>query len=169
MKNIFLIILSFLLALVIGCQDNMINEPADVLLKGDQKNTSISPATTSNTIKLNYDLVDPTFGSCKLDGRVTYSHQVLDFEGSMTPVGLRKIDLKIFINSTLDDITGMLHLEWRIEDKSEDVLYLNEEGIFLLEKSYWISYRDDVVLLVQYLVTTDGIGISKVSLAQIEK
>jgi len=39
----------------------------------------------------------------------------------------------------------------------------------LVEKSYWITNRTDVVLLVQYLVTTDGIGISGVSLAPLEK
>lgn len=167
MKNFFLIPAVFVLALIIGCQDNIVNEPTEVLLKGEKPADISSPATTSNTIKLNHELKDPAFGSSKLTGRVTFEHKLIT--GSMSPVGLKRVALHIYINSVLDDMFGMSHMEWRVEDRSDDGFYLSEEGIYLLEKSYRITNRYDVVLLVQYLVTTDGVGISRVSLAEIEK
>jgi len=63
----------------------------------------------------------------------------------------------------------MSPIKWSVKGKSQDVVTVSEEGILLIEKSYWIANRYDVVLLVQYLVTTDGVGISGVSLAPLEK
>lgn len=168
MKQKFFISVAFLLAIIFAaCQDNMISEPGDVLLKADKNSTSLSPRTTSNTLKLNYQLQDPLSGETNLKGRITYSIQVMD--ESISPVGLTKISLHLYINSVLDDIYGIAHPEWRAEGRSDDVFFLSEEGIKVLEKSYSITNRTDVVLLIQYLVTSAGVGISKVSLPQIEK
>jgi len=145
----------------------MINEPGDVFQKADKTSAQVSPRTTSNTLKLDHQLLDPLSGESRLKGRVTYSIQVMD--ESMSPVGLTRISLHLYINSVLDDIYGMPHSEWRAEGRSDDVFFLSEEGIKLVEKSYSITNRTDVVLLIQYLVTSEGVGISKVSLAEIEK
>ena len=87
----------------------------------------------------------------------------------MNPVGLNEVAIRIYINSELNDMLGMMHLEWRIEGRSDDIVYVSEDGIVLLEKCYPITNRSDVVLLVRYLVTTNGIGISALSLASLEK
>jgi hypothetical protein len=63
----------------------------------------------------------------------------------------------------------MMHLEWRIQGRSNDIVYVSEDGILLIEKCYTITNRSDVVLLVKYLVTTNGIGISSVILAPLEQ
>ena len=161
MKTIFLTLAAFSLALFMGCQESSLNEPADQLLKGkhDLVRTSV--------IKMNYNLRDPLYGTCCLSGRVTYSFQILN--SAMNPLGLNEVAIHIYINSELNDMLGMMHLEWRIEGRSDDIVYVSEDGIVLLEKCYPITNRSDVVLLVRYLVTTNGIGISGLSLAPLEK
>jgi len=161
MKTFFVTLAAFSLALFMGCQESMLNEPADLLLKG--KDDLVS----TNIIKLNYNLRDPLYGTCCLSGRVTYSFQILN--RAMNPVGLNEVAIHIYINSELNDMLGMMHLEWRVEGRSDDIVYVSEDGIVLLEKCYSITNRNDVVLLVRYLVTTNGIGISGVSLAPLEK
>lgn len=160
MKTFFVTLAAISLALIIGCQENLINEPSDALLK--QKDNLV----TTNTIKLNYDLRDPLYGISKLSGRVSYTFQIVN--QAMNPTGLNEVSIHINMDSELDDMLGMMHLEWRIQGRSNDVVYVSEEGILLLEKSYSITNRNDVVLLVQYLVTTNGVGISGVSLVPLE-
>ena len=161
MKNLFLILTVFFLVLVIGCQENLINEPAGSMQKTDEN------YVTTNTLKLNNDVRDPLYGVCKLTGRVTYVHQVVN--AAMNPVGLQQISVQITMDAELDDLFGMIHLEWRVQGRSNDVLYVSEEGIQMLEKSYPITNRTDMILLVRYLVTTEGIGIATVNLIPLEK
>jgi hypothetical protein len=161
MKTIFLTLAAFSLVLIIGCQENTINEPANVLMKDSETLYS------SNMIKVNYDLKDPISGISTISGRVTYSLQLVD-EG-MGPRASRQFIVQINMDSKLEDKFGMMHMEWRVEGRSEDVLYVSEDGILLLQKSYPITNRTDVVVLVTYLVTTDGIGISSLVLAPLEK
>ena len=156
MKKLLSSLVVFSVLFVTGCQENMLNEPTEVL----QKHTD--NIVTANTLKLNYELIDPLYGSSKLSGRVSYVHTIIN--RTMNPVGLNEISLHIEMNSELNDLLGMMHLEWTAQGRSDDIVYVSEEGILLFEKSYQISNRNDVVLLVQYLVTTNGVGISNVSL-----
>jgi hypothetical protein len=64
---------------------------------------------------------------------------------------------------------GVMHQNWNILGKSEDVIYVSEEGILLVEKTYRVSNRIDVALLVKYLVTTNGVGISSTQIVEIER
>jgi hypothetical protein len=161
MKTFFVTLAAFSIALIVGCQESMLNEPADVLMKG--KDNLVS----TNTIKLKYALHDPLFGTTNLSGKVSYTFQIVN--RVMNPTGLKEISIHITMDSELDDLFGMMHLEWRIQGRSDDVVHVSEEGILLIEKCYSITNRSDVVLLVQYLVTTNGIGISGVSLAPLEQ
>ena len=160
MKTFFVTLAAFSLALFMGCQESMLNEPADLLLKG--KDDLVS----TNIIKLNYNLRDPIYGTCCLSGRVTYSFQILN--RAMNPTGLSEIAINIYMDSEINDMLGMMHLEWRVEGRSGDIVFVSEDGIVLIEKCYSITNRTDVVMLVKYLVTTNGIGISSVSLAPLE-
>jgi len=160
MKNLIVAAVILMLAVLLGCQENLIIQPdSSPLLKGEKP--------IQEKIEICCEVNDISYGMCSLNGFVYYTHEVI--RNTMHPRVENLVSLKIHMNSILCDRLGMLHLEWRVEDKSEDVLYVSEEGIYLLEKSYWIENRDDVVLLVQYLVTTDGVGISKLTLAPIEK
>jgi hypothetical protein len=161
MKNFFVSPVIFLLALIIGCQENLINEP--------ENNSAFKKDNISDLkfIKICCEIRDPGFGVCNLNGCVAYSHKITD--RSMNPVGLAEILLHLEMDSKLCDKFGMTHLEWRIQGRSDDIVYVSEEGILLLEKTYPITNRDDVVLLVRYMVTTNGVGISSMMLAQIER
>ena len=165
MKTIFLTLAAFSLALIIGCQESLIDEPETSLLKKDGISTSTT--TTSNSMKICCEVRDPQYGSCNLNGCVKYVHQVIN--RAMNPLGLSEISLKLDMDSKLCDRLGMVHLEWRVKGNSNDIVYVSEEGILLVEKTYWITNRNDMVLLVRYMVTTDGVGISSVNLVPLEK
>ena len=164
MKTFFVTLVAFLLALIIGCQENLINEPGDSLLKKDEITTSTT--TTTNSLKICCEVRDPEYGACNLNGCVNYVHKIIN--RAMNPTGLYEISLRLHMDSKLCDKLGMVHLEWRAEGRSDDIVYVSEDGILLLEKCYSITNRSDVVLLVKYLVTTNGIGISSVNLAPLE-
>jgi hypothetical protein len=161
MKQLLFSLVIFSVLLVIGCEENLVNEPADALLK--QKDNL--PST--RTIILNYELQDPSYGYSRLSGRVSYVHQIIN--RAMNPLGLYEISLHIEMNSELNDLLGMVHLEWQIHGRSDDIVYVSEDGILLIEKTYQITNRSDVVLFVQYLVTTNGVGISNVGFTPLIK
>jgi len=160
MKTLFVSLVAFSLALLIGCHENLINEPGTSL---DKK----SDPAKRGFLKISYELQDPFSGICNLNGSVTYVHQKVN--RAMNPLGSNEIALHLEMDARLCSQLGMLHPEWRVEGRSDDVVYVSEEGILLIEKSYNITNRTDVVVLVKYMVTTDGVGISSVSLAEIEK
>ena len=161
MKNLIISLAAASVLFVIGCQENMINEPAETMLK--QKDNLVN----TNTVKINYEIRDPLYGMSTLTGKVTYVHQVIS--QPMGPIGFNRVSIQINMDSELKNLLGMMPLKWRIQGRSNDVVSVSEEGILLIEKSYLITNRTDVVLLVQYLVTTNGVGISGVSLAPLEK
>lgn len=165
MKTFFVTLAAFSLALIIGCQESLINEPETSLLKKDE--ISASTTTTTNSIKICCEVRDPQYGSCNLNGFVKYVHQIIN--RAMNPMGLYEISLKLHMDSKLCEKLGMVHLEWRAEGRSNDIVYVSEGGILLVEKTYWITNRNDVILLVKYLVTTNGVGISSINLVPLEK
>jgi len=163
MKTFFVTLAAISLALIIGCQENLLNEPGPEISL-DKTATD----TNRNMIKLCCQVQDPLSGPCNLNGCVTYVHQIIN--RAMNPLGLYEISLHLGMDSKLCNLTDMaVHPEWRVQGKSDDIFYVSKEGILLVEKTYWITNRSDVVLLVQYLVTTDGVGISGVTIVPIEK
>jgi hypothetical protein len=160
MKNLFVTLVIFSLALIMGCQDSFLNEPETSLEKK-------SNPVNNGVIKICCEVQDPYAGICNLKGSVTYVHQIVN--RTMNPMGLFEIALQLKINAKLCDKLGSVHLDWNIKGVSNDIVYVSEEGILLVDKSYSISNRNDVVLFVQYLVTTDGVRISNIKLAEIEK
>lgn len=166
MKTFFVTLAALLITLfIVGCQENVSTEPETSTLMKEE--VTASTINNFNSIKICYELRDPEYGTCNLNGYINYAHQIIN--QTMNPIGLNEIVLKLRMDSKLCDMLGMMHLEWRIEGRSEDVVYVSEDGIAIVEKCYSITNRTDVVLLVKYLVTTNGIGISNVSLAPLEK
>ena len=159
MKNLIIISTLVLITFLMGCQENQLNQPGtDSIIKDN--------LPQKESIKICCEVNDPNYGICNLNGCVDYIHKVI--EGTMGPMSRTQVSLKLFMNSILCDKMGMVHLEWRVEGRSDEVVYVSEEAILLLEKTYFITNRTDAVLLVQYLVTTDGAGISKISLIPVE-
>lgn len=161
MKTLFLILVAFLFALIIGCRESLINEPAETMLK--QKDNLVN----AHTVHINYEISDPLYGVSRLTGKVTFVHQLIN--QPMGPIGFNRVSIQINIDSELENLFGMMRSKWRIQGRSFDIICVSEEGIVLIEKTYWITNRNDVVLLVRYMVTTDGVGISSVNLVSVEK
>jgi hypothetical protein len=160
MKNLFVALFVFSLALFTGCQENPVSQFEDSpILK-------VKPLT-GQSIKLCCELKDPYSNVCNLNGRVNYVFEII--ENTMYPRAITLISLRINIYASLCDKLRMMPCVWIIEGKSDEIVQVSEEGILLLEKSYSISNRNDVVLLVKYLVTTNGMGISSVDLVPIER
>ena len=160
MKTLNLVLIACLLAFFTNCQENFINEPG-----ASQIEKHNLPAV--NTIKICCEVRDPAYGICNLNGCVDYVFKVIN--ETMNPRNITMVSVKLQMNSTLCDKLGMVHLEWRAVGSSSDVVYVSEEGIVLLEKSYPITNRSDVVLLATYLVTTNGIGIARTQIVPLEK
>lgn len=160
MKKIFVALVALSLALIIGCQENLLNEPEYSL---DKKSSDVRKDILNICCRVH----DPFAGNCTVNGCVAYVHKVVN--RAMNPTGLYEVSLHLEMDSELCSRCGMVHLEWKINAKSDDIIYVSEEGIVLVEKSYKITNREDVLLLVRYLVTTDGVRISQINLAQIEK
>lgn len=160
MKNLFVIFSVFFLAFLFGCQENPIDAPESSPLLKDK-------VPEVKRLKICCELRDPNYGVCNLNGCVNYTFEVI--RDKMGPRRITEVSLNLYMNSVLCDKLGMVHLEWRIEGKSNDIVYVSEDGILLVEKTYWITNRNDVVLLVRYMVTTDGVGISSVNLVPLEK
>lgn len=158
MKKILLIIAALSVLFVIGCQENSITDPFSTLEKTGN-------SVTKDTIQINFVIEDPLAGSSELVGVVYYTHELLNSD-QLNNQFLVSVSLEL--NSLLNDMLGMMHLEWSSSGKSEDSMYINEEGIYILQKSYSITNRNDVVLVVQYLVTTEGVGVPNLWLEPID-
>ncbi len=149
MKKLFLITLAFFVLFVMGCQENSITEPVGTLEK-----TGIS--VSREIIHINFFLEDPLAGRSELVGDVYYTHELLNSDQHSN---LFLVSVTLELNAQMNDMLGMMHLDWSSSGKSEDSMYISEEGIYILQKAYSITNRDDVVLVVQYLVTTEGVGV----------
>lgn len=158
MKKVLLILIAAIFLVVIGCQENPITEPIQSFYK--QGNP-----TFEETIKLCCVLADPAWGNCQLTGEVDYVHQIPQ---NPEENGLYLISLNLNMNSELYRLDGPVTTQYTITGQSEDEFYVSEEGIYILDKVYEIENRTDIVLVVQYLVTTEGTGIPNLSLHEID-
>ena len=161
MKKLLVSLVSLTFFLAIGCEDDSVLESTIPVRKMEKLNSE-----TSLTFNLCCALSDPTGGCCQITGRIEYQHQA-------TPVpeeqkGLYKITLSLSINAELHRQDGMIGYGWDITNKSLDVIYISEEGIYILPKMYLIEHRMDIVLIVQYLLTTDGVQLSRMWLQEID-
>ena len=50
----------------------------------------------------------------------------------------------------------------------EDTVYVSEEGIVIVDKTYPIRNRNDIILCIQYLVSTEGVGIPNMWILEID-
>jgi hypothetical protein len=160
MKILSVIPIVFFLTLLLGCQENPISQFETSPVLKDKP-------PIEQTIKLCCEVKDPYANACNLNGRVNYVFEVI--KNTMHPRAITTISLRINFDAVLCDRLRMMPWVWHIEGKSDEIVQVSEEGILLLEKSYSISNRNDVVLLVKYLVTTNGIGVARMDLVPIER
>jgi len=158
MKILSIITTVFFLVLL-GCQENSFN-PVETPSMLKEK------PTAQQTIKLCCELKDRNSSICNLNGRVDYFLEVI--KDMMTPLPTNLISLRINFQGMLCNKLGMQQSLWSVDGKSNDVVQVSEEGILLLDKYYTITNRNDVVLHVKYLVSTEGMGVSSIDLKSIE-
>ena len=149
MKKLFLAIVVLSVLFVVGCQENSITEPVGTLEKTRN-------SVNREFIQMNIVIDDPLAGKVELVGKVYYTHELANSDKRSSQF---LVSVSLELNAQLFDILWGTHLEWCSSGKSEDSMYISEEGIYILQKAYSITNRDDVVLVVQYLVTTEGVGI----------
>jgi hypothetical protein len=149
MKKLLLTAVVFSVLFIIGCQENSITDPVGTLEK--RSNTD-----TREIIQMNFMIDDPLAGKVELVGEVYYTHELANSDHRSSQF---LVSVSLELNVQLFDMLGGTHPEWSSSGKSEDSMYISEEGIYILQKAYSITNRNDVVLIVQYLVTTEGVGI----------
>ncbi|RKY92538.1 MAG: hypothetical protein DRQ01_06170 [Ignavibacteriae bacterium] len=148
MRNLFLILVVFSVLFIIGCQENLVTEPTQSLSKKEN-------LTAEGTINLYYMLNDPSGGSCRLTGEVNYNHRIYTDQ-----LGLYEVTLTLNMSSQLCNLGGPIAEPWTIEGWSEDVVIVSEDESVILDKRYEVKNRYDIVLVVHYLVTKEGVEIS---------
>ena len=158
MKKIFLTTVVLSVLFIVGCQENSITEPVGTIEKtGDRVNREL--------IQMNFMIDDPLIGKVELVGEVYFTHELAN-SNQLSSQFLVSVSIELY--AELNDMLGRMHMDWSSSGKSEDSMYISEEGIYILQKAYSITNRNDVVLVVQYLVTTEGVGIPNCWLALID-
>jgi hypothetical protein len=149
---------TFSLALIIGCNENLINEPGAVLDKSSDR-------VSRNVIQFSRDLRDPLTGMSVIQGTVSYTHQIINqFKNDE---GISDISLTLELNATLYGKVNMINKLWDVKGKSYHKISVSREGIFPLTQKYTIEDRKDMILVIKYLVTTDGVGIADMRIEEI--
>ena len=162
MKNLLLALVTFSVLLLIGCHENSITDPIQNMSL--QKNDD--PSINRGVISLEGTLEIPNQPNSFLNiyGQAGYIHE-LHYLDPIPPAPQQYVSLSLNVSADLTDPNSSIDPVWGITSKSEDVVYVSEEGISLLEKSYTIKGREDgLLLLCRYIVTTDGVGLNEMFL-----
>jgi hypothetical protein len=159
MKKFFLTTVAFSVLLLIGCQENSITDPIDQ--QDLQKNDD--PLVHQDIIELNaiLEVPDLTNAFLQISGQIEYVHELV-FVDPIPPAPQYYVSLSFQVNAELSDPYSENHQDLTISSESQDVIYVSEDGIYLLEKSFTVRGRNDgMILLCRFLVTTDGVGLNE--------
>ena len=159
MKKFFLTTVVFSVLLLIGCQENPITDPID---QQDLQKTD-DHLVHRGFIELDGILEVPGQPNSflEINGQLGYVHRLV-FVDPIPPAPQHYVSLSLQVNAELMDPFSPEDPIWIITDRTEDVIYVSEDGIYLLEKYYSIQYREDGLLLARrFLVTTDGVGLNE--------
>jgi len=162
MKNLFLTIVVFSVLFIIGCQENSITDPVQQELQKTD-----DPSILSGTILLEGILEVPgqTNLFLEINGQVEYVHELFLVD-PIPPAPQHYVSLSLQVNAGLSDPYSERHPYWLISSKSQDIIYVSKGGIYQFVTSFPIQDRSDgMVLVCSFLVTTEGVGLSKMWLA----
>ncbi len=167
MKRLFLTFVVFSVLIIIGCGESSITDPLQSKGSADVQKSD-HPLVNQGTITLEGMLVDPSvpFPSyLQIRGEIEYVHELILVD-PIPPAPQYYVLLQLSINAKLNDPYSPQDPIWPISTKTEDVIYVSEEGIYLLDKTFPLQDRGDgMVLVCRFLVTTDGVGLSEMWLA----
>ena len=160
MKNLLLTLVVFSVLLLIGCQENSITDPmSPESINKDQ----ISAGTlTSGTIPLEGILVVPGNGQTyySIDGDINYTHQLVTSD-PIPPAQQYHIYLDLSVNAELINTSQSTPVRLSISSDSEDIFYVSEEGIYILEKSFVVQgTNNELALVCRFIVTTENVSLN---------
>lgn len=158
MKKIFISLTIVSILLLIGCSQQMPNEPETgaELIK-----------SANNKMEICCAVQDPFSGECQLNGIMIYTLRAIPVNSMIS--GNQTLLLTLDINAVLCDRLGMMHPCWQIKDYCEEELSVSEEGIKILEKDYTVSNRNDIRIRIAYLITLNSVSINSVTTVPAEK
>jgi hypothetical protein len=168
MKKLFLTAVVFTVLLFIGCQENSITDP--ISTESISKNQNPVTNVTRGSFPLEGILVNPAGlnSYIAINGSINYVHEKVFV--SVPPMQQYSISVKLSANAVLTDPNLQINNSWTISAESEDIFYVSEEGIYILEKSFPVLGRTDgLVLVCRFLVTTDGVGLNAKWLSYTDK
>jgi hypothetical protein len=159
MKKFFFSLVVFSVLFIVGCQENSITDPVSIETTNKAQNQE--GITSGGTIPLEGILVQHggfnTYYS--IEGTINYTHELLLLNRPPAPQYNVQLNLTVEAVLTNPDLPG--RNTWTISSESEDVFYVSEDGIYILEKSFPVLDRNDgLVLVCRFLVTTDGVGLN---------
>jgi len=162
MKKIFLALVISTVLLLMGCENNSINDPnsADTVGKNEFSSGGI---THRGSIPLDRMLMLPGRGNdyYQLKGTINYTSELIKQYPDATNEKFN-VKLDISVNAQLSDIYSK---SWSISSYSDDLLYIAQEGVYVLEKTYpVIGRKDNLRLVCRFIITTDGVGLDNVEL-----
>jgi hypothetical protein len=159
MKKLLISLVVFSVLFIIGCQENSITDP--VSTESINKNQTTGE-TAMRSIPLEGILVVPGGFQTYYDiqGQINYTDELVQRD-PMPPVQQDYINLHLYVNAVLTNTFESGRNTFTISSESQDVIYVSEDGIYMLEKSFPILGRTDgLVLVCRFLVTTDGVGLN---------
>jgi hypothetical protein len=162
MKKLLISLVVFSVLFVIGCQENSITDPDSS--ESVQKVQITGENFTSGIIPLKGILVVPGGGQTyySIEGQINYTHELVLLDPA-PPAPQYYIDLNLSVRAVLTDEA---HNTFTISSTTEDNIYVADDGISMLQKSFPVLGRSDgMVLVCRFLVTTDGIGLNSKWLA----
>jgi hypothetical protein len=166
MKKIFLGSVVFSLFILLSCKDNSLNNP--VAPYGTNAVNKTSENVKTGTIKLDRILELPGWGNTyyQINGIIRYKEEL--FPQNLSPTTSKSdVNLDIAIDATLTN-PNLKDQENRALDvlaESDSLIYVPEEGIYLLEKTYPVQgTKDKLELVCTYLVTTDNVSLNQIEL-----
>ena len=169
MKILFFSFVVFFFLLIIGCQENQITAP---ITTGEiEKASSFDETSTLGNIPLEGQLQDPNDPSnyFTINGMIQYEHKIIQRD-PIPPVPQYYISVNLSVQATIKDDDLPVEVEGIVNSTSEDLVYVSEEGIYILEKYYEVSgLTNGMVLYLRFLVTTDGIGLNSMWLSVFDK
>ena len=164
MKKLFFPFVSFFLLLVIGCQDNSITDP--VMTESNSSSSKTSLDITRGYFPLEGILVAPgmTNNYFSITGRIDYTHQLFYLD-PIPPSPQFVVKVHFNVSAVITDLNYRTRRSWTIKAQSDDNVYVSEEGIYILEKTFPINNRkDQMVLKCKFIVTTSGVQLDATSL-----
>jgi hypothetical protein len=166
MKKALLAFVIFSSLYLIGCDENSITDPvsSQSINKVEHKNTEVF----RGIIPLDRNLVLPNLDHnyYHINGSIRYTEELLNFDPKVSASN-KNVELDILLDAKLTDTSVSDHQEntWGISSESKDEFYVSEEGIYVLEKSYRVPGRTDLLILdCKFIVTTDGVGLNSIKL-----